>query len=172
MYTRVLTSTVLLLFVGACSNDIYLRDGVTDGDTFYLAQYALSDPDPVLQSWVSYSLGRSTCQLQLGGENPARATSFECELMARRLLLQSWSEKALQDPDASDPYLDDLSLVQEANFLPEYVARYLGKSHWSVPDEVRERQFRTWQRLHLPGHKSRTVLTGSWNYSRRVTRNP
>ncbi len=48
-----------MLAVASCSAEVYLRDGVTDGDTFYVAERALTDADPALQSWVSYSLGRS-----------------------------------------------------------------------------------------------------------------
>ncbi len=69
----------IVLAVAACSGEVYLRDGVTDGDTFYLAERALSDTDPVLQSWVGYSLARSACQLLIGGDNPARESSFDCE---------------------------------------------------------------------------------------------
>jgi hypothetical protein len=169
MYKRIFMSGVLLLAAAACSGDIYLRDGVTDGDTFYLAQQALTDEDPALQSWVSYSLGKSACQLQKDTGNPARASSFECELTARQLLLQSWQENRLQHPDSSDPYLNDLLLVDQAGFLREYVARYFRQPGWSLPRDIRKQEFQAWQRKNLPGHRPRTVLTGSWNYRQRVT---
>jgi len=97
MRFKIPVSAILTLALTGCSGEIYVRDGVTDGDTFYLAERALSDDDPVLQSWVSYSLARSTCQLRIGGENPARANSFDCELTARRLMLETWQEKRLLD---------------------------------------------------------------------------
>ena len=75
-----------LAALAACNGEIYVRDGVTDGDTFFLAERAMADGDPAYQSWVRYSLARSACQLQLGGDNPARQSSFECELSARRML--------------------------------------------------------------------------------------
>ena len=169
MVARLLTASVLVIAIAACSSDIYLYDGVTDGDTFYLAQHALSDADPALQSWVSYSLGKSACQLRIGGENPARASSFECELTARRLLLESWNEKVLRNPDTHDQYLDDLASIHDAGYLPEYVARYFTKADWTMPEHVRNREFRQWQRRHLPGHRPQTIFTGSWNYRERVT---
>ena len=76
MGLRYLLLLAAALSTAACGSGIYLRDGVTDGDTFYLSQRALVDDDPVLQSWVSYSLTRSACQLGTDGENPARANSF------------------------------------------------------------------------------------------------
>ena len=71
-------SLIPLLLLVACSNDIYTRDGVTDGDTFYLAPRAFSDDDPVLQAWVAYSLMKSAWQREIGGDNPGRGNSGKC----------------------------------------------------------------------------------------------
>jgi len=165
---RVPLILALALAVGGCNGEIYLRDGVTDGDTFYLADRALSDPDPVLQSWVRYSLGKSTCQLGIGGENPARATSFDCELTARRHLLEAWAEYRLADPALADGYLDSLSRVMDAGFLPEYVAHYHGNGSWQLPGDLDADGFSDWRRQHLRGHDPETRLIGSWNYARNV----
>jgi len=169
MRIYLLSLLAFIFVVSACNGQVYLRDGVTDGDTFYLAEYAWTDSDPVLQSWVSYSLTRSTCQLQIGGDNPARASSFECELTARRLLLETWIEQKEKAADPEDPYLDDLAQVQAAGYLSEYVARFLEKGHWDMPDDLETRAFRTWQRKHLRGHEPETRIIGSWNYSRNVS---
>ena len=160
---RRLTSLLLPLAAAACGGDVFLRDGVTDGDTFYLAQQALVDDDPALQSWVSYSLTRSTCQLTLGGDNPARQTSFDCELMARRHLLESWRER-----EGRDDYLDDLAAIDEAGWLPEYVARHFARGHWTLPDDLEPAAYRRYERRHFPGHRPRTRWVGSWNYARLV----
>ena len=169
MQTRLLYFFALIVFFSACNGQVYLRDGVTDGDTFYLAEYVWTESDPALQSWVSYSLARSTCQLQIGGDNPARASSFECELTARRLLLQTWSEKPARTAESENEYLDDLAKVQTAGYLEEYVARFLEKKHWAIPDDLETRAFRRWQRKHLQDHKPETRIIGSWNYSRNVS---
>lgn len=158
----------LALLLGACNGEIYLRDGVTDGDTFYLAERALHDTDPVLQSWVSYSLSRSACQLRAGGDNPARATSFECEITAREHLLETWSELRARDP-AGSAYLDGLSRVQQAGFLDEYVWRHFRNESWQSPPGLQSAQFEEWRRRHLPDHEPRTRWVGSWGYSRRIS---
>lgn len=165
---RCLTALGLAVTLFGCNGDIYLRDGVSNGDTFYLAPRALVDSDPVLQSWVSYSLSLSTCQLQLGDVNAARASAYTCELTARRLLSDTWAEKAIENPQIADDYLDDLALVSESGFLAEYVAYYFRRTHWHIPGELRIQEFRAWQRSHLRGHKPKTQLTGSWNYANRV----
>ena len=153
-----------LLAVTAGNASIYTRDGVTDGDTFYLAPHAHSDDGPVLQSWVAYSLMKSTCQLELGGDNPARNSDYGCEFTARQHLLNAWEVQKNQHPGASDPYLDSLLAVREAGFLDEYVVHYFGKKHWQVPVEVRVKDFKAWQRKHLRHHKPQTRLIGSWNF--------
>jgi hypothetical protein len=158
----------MALVVAGCNGEVYVRDGVTDGDTFYLAERALTNGDPVLQSWVSYSLTRSACQLQAGGDNPARANSFECELTARRHLVDTWSEQRARDPGVSDDYLDDLSRVHEAGFLPEYVAENFRRRHWRLPADLEKREYLKWRRDHLPQHHPATRLIGSWNYARNV----
>lgn len=168
MLRRFLTILLAACSLSACNGDIYLRNGVTNGDTFYLNQRAMSDPDPALKSWVTYSLARSTCQLQLDEKNPARASSFECELTARRLLVDAWSAKTDLDSSLTDRYLDELTLVNDAGYLPDYVAVYFKQRHWKIPAEVSTRDFRAWERRNLPRHKSETVLTGSWNYASRV----
>ena len=169
MTTRYLLTVSILFTLAACNGEIYLRDGVTDGDTFYLAQRAISDDDPVLQSWVTYSLSISACQLQDRGENPARATSFNCELKARQLLLDTWREKQALDARNSDVYLDDLDIVDDAGFLPEYVARHFGKRQWSIPSDLKIDAYRQWASDVIPGHKPETRIIGSWNYARNVS---
>jgi len=168
---RTLISLSLVL-LAACSGEIYLRDGVTDGDTFYLADRALEDDDPVLQSWVSYSLSLSACKLQIGGDNPARASSFACESMARRHLLDTWQEQHATYPDAHDRYLDSLAAIRAAGWLDEYVVRFHGRRGWRPPDGTDLRAFRDWRRRHYPALRPQTRIVGSWNYARNVRQLP
>ncbi len=156
------------VLLGACHSDIYVRDGVTDGDTFYLSQEAMSDPDPALQAWVAYSLMKSTCQLELGAANPARASSYGCELTARQHLLDAWEEQTAKDPAAQDDDLDTLTGVRSAGHLDEYVVYYFGSRDWQIPAEVDLREFREWQHQNLHHHRASTRIIGSWNYRERV----
>ena len=152
------------LRLAGCNPDIYLRDGVTDGDTFYLAPRALIDDGPVLQSWVAYSLTKSACQLDIDGENPARASSYGCEFSARQQLLDTWQEQLLQHPDGADAYLDTLLAVREAGFLDEYTVIYFRRHHWQVPIEVDTERFEEWRHEHLSHHEPETRLIGSWGF--------
>ena len=159
---------VLTILVAACNGEIYLREGVTDGDTFYLSQQALIDDDPVLQSWVSYSLTRSACQLALGGKNPARASSFDCEFSAREHLAETWYEQTTAQPALVNPYLDDLLTIRDADFLGEHVARHFRRRGWDVPRDLDSRAYRRWLDANIPGHEPETHWMGSWNYAKNV----
>ena len=153
-----------LLPLAAFGSEIFTRDGVTDGDTFYLAPRAHSDDDPVLQSWVTYSLMRSTCKLEIGGDNPARNSDYGCEFTARRHLVEAWEAQREEHHGVADDYLDDLLRVRDAGFLDEYTVHYFGKKHWQVPAEVQVDKFKRWQRQNLRGHRPQTRIIGSWNY--------
>lgn len=157
-------SLLLLLPLLASGSEIYTRDGVTDGDTFYLAPSAFTNDDPAYQSWVAYSLMKSTCQLKIGGENPARASSFECEFKARHHLVTTWQEKRQQTQSITNAYLDVLSEVQDAGFLAEYTTRFFSKKHWEPPEGLRVDEFQTWLKKNLRGHRPQTRIIGSWNY--------
>ncbi len=158
----VIVLVILLAHLVGCDGRIYVRDGVTDGDTFYLADRALTDDDPALQSWVTYSLAKSTCQLDVGGEIPSRVSTYGCEFSARNLLIESWLEKR-EHP--GDEYLDTLVFVRDEGFLDEYVVHYFGHRDWQVPAETDAAAFRTWRRQHLRGHRPVTRIIGSWNYA-------
>ena len=113
---------------------------------------------------MTYSLVKSACQLELGGDNPARNSDYGCELTAREHLLDTWVAQRAEHVDATDNYLDTLLLVREVGFLDEYTVTYFGRRHWSVPAEVQRARFESWRREHLKGHEPETRIVGSWNY--------
>ena len=155
---------VLGALAAACNTGVYTRDGVTDGDTFYLAEYALYEPDPVLGAWVTYSLDLAACQLTIGGDNPARNTSFQCELSARQELADDWREKRVDNADLADRYLDGLVTIADAGFLAEYVADVYRRRSWELPYGLDIAAYRQWRRETGFKHKPARRIIGSWNY--------
>lgn len=166
-----LSCLLAALALAGCNTSIYVRDGVTDGDTFFLAPQAYAENDAVLQSWVAYSLIRSACQLTVGGENPARVSTFDCELTAREHLIDAWQEKRVRGAPREDAYLDALVTVRAAGFLEEYVVDFFGRESWDVPDGLRMAAFRDWRRGHLASHRPETRWIGSWGYRDASARN-
>jgi hypothetical protein len=155
---------IALFLIAGCNNEIYLRDGVTDGDTFYLAPVALVDTDPALQSWVAYSLTKSVCQLQMGGDIPSRQSSYDCEFKARSVLVDAWAERRAEDRGISDDYLDELLAVREAGYLDEYTAYFFWQNTWNVSGDVNKNAFGEWRRQHLRRHRPQTRIIGYWGY--------
>ena len=159
----------LVLALTACSGEIYLRDGVTDGDTFYLARRATADPDPVLQSWVSYSLTISACQLQSGSPNPARATSFDCELSATaQPVVDLAGEKSARSGSWPMPILTISTSLKPQVFCastsPAVSSAATGRSRrTSTSGPIAAGRGNT-----CAATEPETHITGSWNYARRV----
>lgn len=155
----------LLALNTACDTNVYLRDGLTDGDVYFLPATAHLSTDPALHSWVTYSLGESTCKLGVGGDNPARNSSFECEVSARHLLVQSWSQQVQDRPQLQDRYLDELTQIEQAGFLREYVWDNFRERSWQRPDDLRSQEFREWKLGNLDNHRPYTRRIGWWAYT-------
>ena len=50
-----------------------------------------------------------------------------------------WPQDSLcqaKAPDSRDEYLDDLVQVQAAGYPDEYVARFLERKQWELPDDL------------------------------------
>ena len=141
-----------------------MRDGVTDGDVFSVQPAAAVSDDPATQSWIRYSLARSVCQLEADVPNPARASSYRCELTARRQLVDAWQMHTRSDTNLRDTYLDDLHVVFTRGFLEEYVAHHFKRRSWTVPSTLRMGEYHTWRREALRGHRPVTRIVGSWSF--------
>ena len=157
----------------ACDTRVYVRDGVTDGSRFALPADAHSDSDPVRQAWIAYSLARSICQLDMGGDNPARNSSFSCERDARETLAEHWNRsradltlagKRLRATQGAR-YLDLMSAAYAADALDGYVWTHLRERGWSGPPDAAVARYRDWAAQHLPTqHRAETRIIGSWGY--------
>jgi hypothetical protein len=164
-----------LLPLVASGGEIYTRDGVTDGDTFYLAPRAWADDDPVLQAWVAYSLMKSTCQLEMGGDNPARNSDYGCEFTARQHLLDAWEKQCAEHEGAVGKAMCGArggggSLPRRPDPGPR--SRFSRRVHGPLfrPQTLagtRRGNFLRWQRKNLRRHNPQTRLIGSWNYAPR-----
>ena len=152
---------IAIACLAGCGSDVYVRNGQVVGNTFHIPPAALSDQDPQVQSWIAYSLARSTCQVSLGGAVPSRDHSYDCEFRARRILATRWLELAAYTKHR-DAYLDSLAGVYDAGMLNEYVWTYFHRSDWVKPDNLDLDAFESWRRTALRGHEPRTRQVGYW----------
>lgn len=167
--SRIAQILVLAAMLAGCNSRVYVSDGVTDGDRFSLPDYVNSDGDPVTQSWVAYSVGRSFCQLEMGGDNPARNHSFDCELLAREALVDRWADYGDVNNGPRDPaatYIDQLADAADASYLDEYVWRYLRRRGWQKPIDLNLAEFEDWRANQdsWKRHRPVTKIIGSWGY--------
>ena len=162
-FARLLFVLACLTGLAGCGLQIYNFGGYGRGNDFYLPAGAAMNSDPVVQSWIAYSLSRSTCQLEIGGETPSSNTSFECELRSRRVLLDRWLERS--DSTVQDDYLDLLGRVRAEQLLGDYVWVYLRERTWEEPDGLELERFAAWRSDNFPRalwHRPQTRIIGYW----------
>ena len=158
-----------ILLITGCDTRVYVKDGVTDGNRFALPPMVEMSADPVVQSWVAYSLAKSVCQLEMGGDNPARNSSFDCELSSREVLVDRWGdfgtvETGQRPPEAA--YLAQLADASEAGYLDEYVWHFMAQRHWQKPVTLELDAFERWrgEKPEWRRHRAETQIIGSWGY--------
>lgn len=169
----------LVGLVTGCGVQVYDWGDGGSGTQFHVPAEAALNKSPIVQSWIAYSLAKSTCQLQIGGDLPAQNSSFKCELRPREVLVRRWATRneIKTDPSATDSeaapppssleieqdeYLDLLVRVEEAGFLEEYVWYFFQKRDWPQPEWLELHDFESWRGEHLPWHRPQTRLIGYW----------
>ncbi|MCJ7813410.1 hypothetical protein MUP95_08880 [bacterium] len=84
--------------------------------------------------------------------------SFDEEAYARKTMANVWSELKMNNPEEADPYLDELVMILENDFIREYVWIYLQKAYWeSIPEDLKLQEFLKWSSETLPVHKLETL---------------
>ncbi|MBN2029591.1 hypothetical protein JW824_05045 [bacterium] len=84
--------------------------------------------------------------------------SFDEEAYAREAMAEIWNELKMDNPENTDRYLDELVLIDENNFIREYIWIYLRKEHWEkMPDDLKLQEFLKWLSETLPEHKIETL---------------
>lgn len=111
-------------------------------------------------AWLGYAADMAVWAIASGAVDKTPpgplVPSFDVELNARRHMIVIWREMQQKEPKPS-VYMDALSRIEAAGFLPEYVWTVHWRSSWKQqPAGLRIAEFYAWQRQELVGHQPRT----------------
>jgi len=123
-------------------------------------QWDPATPPAERQLWATYLYTRAalvaaeSSQVALPlGEHTA---SFDEEVRGRLMAVYLYRQLRREHPAFRSAYFADLSRVEAAGYLREYVWRYLKARSWSQPDGLRLAAFDAWRAVHLLNHVPRT----------------
>jgi len=86
--------------------------------------------------------------------------SYKEELDCRMKMAEYWLELKKTYPELKNAYLDDLAIVYNSIYFPEYVYKYYRAGSWEVKkDRFRLDEYNKWAKEHLKGHKSETMVS-------------
>jgi hypothetical protein len=123
-------------------------------------QWDPATPPAERRIWATYLYTRAALvaaesgQVSLAlGEHTA---SFDEELRGRLMAVLQYRRMLREHPALHSAYFADLSRVQAAGYLREYVWRYLRAPSWPRPDGLKLEAFDAWRAVHLRGHVPQT----------------
>jgi len=112
-----------------------------------------------LPAWLLYAMKRRVyidiTFYERAPKGSAYRYTFEEELDARDGLAGLWAEMRAKE-SVSDSYLDEVSQVQRAGFMKEYVWHCVPHPAWAAPPGLRSAEFSTWLAEKLPQHRVET----------------
>ncbi|MFC1570575.1 hypothetical protein ACFL4E_02205 [Candidatus Omnitrophota bacterium] len=90
---------------------------------------------------------------------------YEEELYGRDNLVAVWEELKEQDPAMVDTYLDEMSVIRQAGYMPEYVWVYTYfDAYDKEPSEDRLKEFEDWYYENLPTHIPQNLVGLAWEH--------
>lgn len=152
------------LATGCSGVQVYNFGGEGRGQAFHVPVAAVKNDSAIVQSWIAYSLARSTCKLEIGGPLPSANDSFDCEFRPRRVLAERWAGR-IDSPD-TDEYLDEVAQVRRDGFLKEYVWHFFRQRDWVQPEGLAMARFQAYRRSQLVWHRPKTRVIGYWTQGR------
>jgi hypothetical protein len=113
-------------------------------------------------AWISYGAARLYWRSENKVNTPEKGVpvpaTYEEELFSRQYLLSMW-RKLKGEKDAKDLYLDTLEKVERAEFLDEYVHRYLVRNpKWEDSATNTLSEFDKWCKKNLADHVPLTAV--------------
>ena len=126
----------------------------------FVIDWNVASPERERAIWLAYLMKRvmlrqpgNECQ----GSDVVLTPSFDEEFQAREATLKTYRDLQKHDAQLDLAYFNDLSRVEDAGFLREYVWIYLHQPSWSQePEGLKLGEFGRWRESNLAGHKVET----------------
>jgi hypothetical protein len=120
-----------------------------------------SSPPPRERAiWLAYLMHRANHAgpvANCSNSETVVVPTFDQEAEAHDATIETYLEIQKRDPELYLPYFEDLSRVQAAGFMREYVWVYLRQESWmEQPSGLRVSQFDTWRETNLRDHVPQT----------------
>jgi len=114
-------------------------------------------------AWAVYAgtkgLVRMGEYFELYPDRRGQNSEFDEETFARDALAEHWAQASTVDKPSA-PYLDFLHQVREAEFIREYVWKFLPKDDWAEPVHLDLNGFNLWLEEHdASEHKPLTLAS-------------
>ena len=121
---------------------------------------SLKNGDPrIIAAWIAYASALSdwaeTNPEQI--KDNSHKKTFEEEVAAREMLVDTWQEMRVEEPGTGDTYLDELTQVKNSGFMREYVRKFLTQDDWKSPGKLRAKEFHSWSKKNIPDHQVQTL---------------
>ncbi len=151
---------VAILTVSLFPCHLQAADEKLEPEVTVILDESIAGNETLSAAWMGYSMARVAWirnQFRAGHLDPAAyENSFSEELAGRRTLAYIWHE-IQKNETGGNAYLDALTQVQAAGFMPEYVWYYLNPKKWTDrPANLRLEDFTAWNQAHLPEHRPET----------------
>jgi hypothetical protein len=130
------------------------------GNVLVLSPSLMAEGQKTAPAWLVYGITKISMLEKPKTGTRQSVTDFDSELEARRMMTVTWKDFR-REKGKPDKYLDLLTEIADAGFLPEYVIMALARPGWTIPGKdmaaLRFGEYATWAETHVPDHQVLTL---------------
>jgi hypothetical protein len=118
--------------------------------------------DGALASWMGYAIVIASEMDSFYKNNPSGnfILTFDIEYLARESMIELYLDlKNNQGLENEYQFVEELIIIQNANYLREYVFFTFNRDTWINSENLVEENFLNWMRLNLPEHNPVTLAS-------------
>ena len=101
--------------------------------------------------WVAYGIALASWEPSYLSNG--KLNYFDREVFARMEAAKIWKQLREKESVKANKDLDDLSTINDAGYMQEYVWVYLKRRSWRDPGNLKLKEFRVWAQENLQQHQ-------------------